>query len=85
MLAANYSEFRSGLKQYLDDVEHRNETLIIKRGKSSGTVLISLKEYNSIMETLHLISSKANSEWLFESINQMKKGETVSNNLIEVE
>ena len=77
MIAANYSEFRTGLKQFLDNVENNNETLIIKRGKGNGTVMISLKEYNSIMETLHLLSSKANAERLFESIEQMKKGKTV--------
>ncbi|NVO03020.1 MAG: type II toxin-antitoxin system Phd/YefM family antitoxin [Bacteroidetes bacterium] len=77
MIAANYSEFRTGLKQFLDNVENNNETLIIKRGKGNGTVMISLKEYNSIMETVHLLSSKANAERLFESIEQMKKGKTV--------
>ena len=83
MIAANYSEFRSDLKKYLDDVEENDETLIIKRGKGSGSVLISLKEYNSIQETLHLLSSKANAQRLFESIDQVKKGKVVRNNLIE--
>jgi len=32
MIAANYTEFRTGLKKFLDDVEENNETLIIKRG-----------------------------------------------------
>lgn len=54
MIAANFTEFRTNLKQYLDDVEKNNETLIIKRGSGNGTVLISLDEYNSILETVHL-------------------------------
>ena len=62
MIAANYSEFRTGLKSYLDSVEDDNETLIIKRKSGKGTVLISLDEYNSIMETLHLLSSKKNAD-----------------------
>ena len=74
MIAANYSEFRNELKNYLDNVEFNNETLIIKRGSGKGTVLISLDEYNSIMETLHLLSSKKNAKRLFESIEQMKTG-----------
>ena len=60
MIAANYTEFRTALKKYLDRVEENNETLIIKRGTGKGTVLISLDEYNSIMETVHLLSSKSN-------------------------
>jgi len=83
MLAANFTEFRIGLKNFLDNVENNNETLIIKRGKGKGTVMISLSEYNSIMETVHLLSSKANADRLYESIKQMKEGKVVHNNLIE--
>ena len=77
MIAANYTEFRTELKKFLDSVEDNNETLIIKRKSGKGTVLISLDEYNSIMETLHLLSSKKNADRLYESIEQMKSGKTV--------
>ena len=83
MIAANYTEFRNELKNYLDNVEFNNETLIIKRGSGKGTVLISLAEYNSIMETLHLLSSKKNAKRLFESMDQMKTGKRVQHKLIE--
>jgi antitoxin YefM len=55
MIAANFTEFRTNLKSFLDNVEENNETLIIKRGSGKGTVLISLEEYNSIIETMHLL------------------------------
>jgi len=77
MIAANFSEFRIGLKRYLDSVEDDNETLIIKRKSGKGTVMISLDEYNSIMETMHLLSSKKNADRLYESIEQMNSGKTV--------
>jgi antitoxin YefM len=83
MIAANYSEFRKELKDYLDSVENNHETLIIKRGTGKGTVVISLEEYNSIMETLHLLSSQKNAQRLYESINQMKSGNTTQHDLIE--
>jgi len=83
MIAANYTEFRTRLKKFLDNVEENNETLIIKRGAGKGTVMISLDEYNSIMETLHLLNSKANADRLYESIDQMKKGKVVRRRLIE--
>lgn len=83
MKAANYTEFRAGLKKFLDEVENNNETLIIKRGSGNGTVLISLNEYNSIVETMHLLSSKANADRLYESIDQMKNGMVVREKLIE--
>ncbi len=83
MKVANYTEFRTNLKGFLDDVENNNETLIIKRGTGHGTVLLSLDEYNSIIETMHLLSSKANSDRLFESIEQMKSGKSFYKELIE--
>ena len=83
MIAANFSEFRTQLKKYLDSVEDNNETLVVKRKTGKGTVLISLDEYNSIMETVHLLSSKSNADRLYESISQMKMGNTVSADLIE--
>ena len=83
MIAANFSEFRTNLKNYLDKVEDNNETLIVKRKTGKGTVMISLDEYNSIMETVHLLSFRANADRLYESIQQMKNGEKVTVNLIE--
>jgi antitoxin YefM len=83
MIAANYTEFRTGLKKYLDDIEENNETLIIKRNSGKGTVLISLEEYNSMMETMHLLSSKANADRLYESIQQMKDGQVETKDLLE--
>ena len=82
MIAANYTEFRTDLKWYLDEVEENNETLIIKRGTGKGTVMISLDEYNSIMETVHLLRSKVNADRLYESINQMKEGRVVKKDLL---
>lgn len=83
MKAANYTEFRKDLKEYLDCVEENNETLVIKRGSGKGAVLISLEEYNSIMETLHLLSTKKNAERLFESIDQMGIGNIIKGDLTE--
>ena len=83
MIAANFTEFRTKLKKFLDTVEENNETLIIKRGTGKGTVMISLDEYNSLMETVHLLSSKTNDDRLYESIQQMKNGKGIQKELIE--
>jgi antitoxin YefM len=42
-----------------------------------------LDEFNSIIETMHLLSSKANADRLYESIHQMKTGKSVQKELIE--
>jgi antitoxin YefM len=85
MIAANYTEFRTELKKYLDNVEDNNETVIVKRKAGKGTVLISLEEYNSIMETLHLLSSKKNADHLYESIRQMNEGKKFQKDLLDEE
>lgn len=82
MIAANYSELRTDLKKYLDDIEDNNETLVVKRANGKGAVIISLAEYNSNMETLLLLSSKKNADRLYKSIKQMKDGKTVVGKLI---
>ena len=83
MIAANFSEFRTGLKTYLDRVEDENETLVVKRRKGKGSVVISIQEYNSLMETIYLLSSKKNSDRLFESIQQMKNGRVIKSELLD--
>lgn len=75
MIVANFTEFRADLKKYLDQVEDENEMLILKRGSGKGTVMISLAEYNSMMETIHLLKSKANASNLYESLQQAKNGD----------
>lgn len=82
-IIANFTEFRAGLKRYLDSVEDNNATLFIKRGTGKGAVLLSLDEYNAIMETMHLLSSKANANRLYESVKQMKQGGFFDRKLIE--
>jgi len=83
MIVANYSEFRADLKKYLDQVEDNNEILILKRGSGKGTVMLSLDEYNSIMETVHLLCSRKNADRLYESISQIEKGKFIRNPRLE--
>lgn len=83
MIVVNYSEFRGSLRNLLDRVENDHEILVVKRRKGKGSVLISLDEYNSLMETVHLLSSKANADRIYESMQQMKEGNTVARGLID--
>jgi antitoxin YefM len=76
MIAANFTEFRKDLKKYLDRVENDQESLVLKRGTGKGTIVFSIDEYNSIMEIMHLLKSKKNTERLFESIDQIENGKS---------
>jgi len=73
MKVVNYTELRSNLKYWLDSVVEDVETLIIKRKNNKDLVLISLEEYNSLVETNYLLSGK-NRDVLLESIAEVRSG-----------
>jgi antitoxin YefM len=55
-----YSEARQNLAKLLDRVVKDNEPVIVARKKRGSVVLVALSEWNSIQETLHLFSTRAN-------------------------
>ena len=70
------TEFRSNLAEELEQVcgDNRNQ-IIIKRPKGKGNVVVLSQEaYNSMEETLYLLSSPNNREHLLESIRQLDQG-----------
>ena len=83
MLTTSISDFRRDIKKYLDKVTENFETLIIRRGKDSGVVILSLQEYNSLCTTNHELSSKRNENRLDSAIEKFSKGNSFVKELIE--
>ena len=83
MLTTTISAFRKDIKHYINKVTQEFETLIINRGKSSGIVIMSLDEYNSLQATQHELSSAANEKRLDAAINRLKNNEAFEKNLME--
>lgn len=71
MKAVNYSELRANLKTNLDAVTDSQELLLVHRPKNRSIVMMSLNEYNSLQETLHLTKSKANRERLDKAVENI--------------
>lgn len=71
MILATYKEFKADLKNFLDKVENDYDTLFLKRKKGKGIVLMSLEEYNSLMETAHLLKSKKNRKRLKKALDEL--------------
>ncbi len=82
MKVINYTELRLNLKHWLNSVVDDVEEIIIKRKNQKDLVLISLEEYNSLVETNYLLSGK-NREVLLESIAEVKEGNKQYQDLIE--
>lgn len=71
---------RSNLKYFLDLVSESYQTLLIPRNnEDDAVVMMPLSEYNSLIETNYLTSTKANREKLEQALNDVKEG-----NVIEV-
>jgi len=82
MKVINYTDLRLNLKKWLDSVVDDVEEVIIKRKNQKDLVLISLEEYNALVETNYLLSGK-NREILLNSIAEAEKGKKEFKELID--
>jgi len=85
MDAVSYSDLRQNLKSYMDKVYFDHDPLIITRKNNENLVLLSIEEYNSLMETNYLLGNEANAEHLQKSINQYKNGNAKNKELLKDE
>ncbi|WP_114751874.1 type II toxin-antitoxin system Phd/YefM family antitoxin [Pleomorphovibrio marinus] len=75
MKTITMTELRKSMKMHLNYVSKDSGTIIVPRKSGQrAVVIISEVEYNSINETLHLVSTKPNRQRLEKSIQQHKEG-----------
>lgn len=79
----NYSDARQKLKEVMDRVVADMTQIVITRQKADPVVMVSLEEWNSILTTLHLLSSPANAERLVSGIAQLEAGDGIEYELVE--
>jgi antitoxin YefM len=83
MEVLSYSDARKNLKSVMDKVVADQSETIITRRNGEAVVMVSLSEWNSILETEHLLRSPENARRLRESIAQLDRGEGVERELIQ--
>jgi antitoxin YefM len=74
MRVISYTEARNSFKAVLDGVSDDQDITIINRRDGADAVVMSFDYYQSVMETLHLVSSPANAAKLATAIAQDKAG-----------
>lgn len=85
MDVVTYSEARANLKDVMDRVVADKTHVVVTRQKSEPVVMIALSEWNSMAETMHLLSSPKNAERLRRAAKDMDAGKFRERALIEVD
>jgi antitoxin YefM len=95
MRSVTISNLRKSLKKQFDYATRDNEIVVVPRNSTrdneivvvprnsnedDAVVIMSIKEYNSLKETEHLLSTDANKSRLHRSIKQLDNNELVSFN-----
>jgi antitoxin YefM len=83
MVQMSYTELRQNLKRHMDEVCESRAPLVVRRQHGEAVVMLSLGEYESLQETLHLLRDSANARRLLHSINEAEAGNLAEHDLEE--
>ena len=74
MDAITHSTARKRLNETMERVIRDRVPVTIVRQRGQPVVMMSLDDYNSLMETLHLLHSPRNPERLLEAMRDVREG-----------
>jgi len=72
--AISITEARANLKQVIDSVVDDHTAVAITRRGAGAAVLMSMDDYNGLLETIHLLSNPKGAARLLQAINSDGKG-----------
>ena len=84
MQAITYSAARHDLKIFMDEACRNHEPILVTRRKGESVVILSLEEYQSLMESGYLLSSPANAARLTQSLEEGRAGKRTSIDALEL-
>jgi len=81
MQAVLYSQARNNLRDIINQVCDNFEEFIITTKEKQSVVLISQDEYNSMKETIYLLSSKNNRDRLLDAVEQIENSKFIKKDI----
>ncbi len=75
----------ANIKDLIERVNKDREPITVVDDKGSGAVVMSIEDFESMSETIYLLSSKANAKWIYESIKEADNNQTQSFNFEDLE
>lgn len=83
MEITTYSNFRKNLKGFMDMVFKSRVPLFVTRSKGDDVVVLSKTDYESMQETIHLLSSPKNAERIAIALEEYKQGKGEQKELLD--
>ncbi len=81
MQAVLYSQARNNLRSIINQVCDNFEEFIITTKEKQSVVIISQEEYNSMKETMYLLSSKNNRDRLIQAVEQIENAKFLTKDI----
>ena len=73
----SYTKARNNFRDVMNQVCENHTPITIYRQESKPVVLMSLEDYNSIEETMYLMSTPNNFKNLLQSIDEIEQGKVI--------
>ena len=83
MQTLNFSQTRQNLASTFDSVVENSMPVVVTRQNKEPVVIISMKDYRAMEETMYLMQSEVNAKRLNRSIAQLEAGLGNQRELIE--
>jgi antitoxin YefM len=77
------SDFRANIASHLDRLEQDRDHLVVSRQGHEPVVVLPLKDWQGMEETLYLLGTEANREMLSRSIADARAGRVTERELID--
>jgi antitoxin YefM len=85
MKTATFTDFRQNMREHLDGLLKDQDILVLTGPKKKDFVVLTLETFNSLEETVHLLSTTENSKRLLESMAQDRGGNATTRTPFDIQ